>query len=172
MSLVRRRPGPRTAGPYRESVTLQIVGRALFAPGDLEGGRAVKVRAMATAEQAMKPLKVIVCAHLTATHGANGLVDCEVDGLDMGLMLLGASFGGRDAVLPQTKLSTFANSSLGSGISFPVVEAGAEVCMDFGITKEILCHLPPAPDGYDPIPKSISIKIEMMIYGEPLRPKP
>lgn len=186
--------------PYRDCVELPIVARATFAPGDLENGRALKVRGTGTASQSMKPIKELLDVKLIATYGAEGQPDqqviSEVEGSFIGLTLLGGSFGGRSlfpapssekdpgtgadqgtdcceechsgrtgAALP---LRAFHNP-LGCGIAWPTIEAGAEAQMDYGLTKEALHYLKPAPTGYDPTPKSVTAEIQMVFYGAGLR---
>lgn len=126
-----------------------------------------------TVYTSFKPSKVIVQATAVAKFSGKNLPDAdhafEIPNAE-DVMLTGL-FSGSTNVFPNAPsdiagihCATFAANNFGIGISWPTVWAGIPVTAQFSILPTIYRRLV-APEGYDKIPRSVTVRINMHLYG-------
>lgn len=127
--------------------------------------------------QSMKAMKLIASQMMVATYGGKGLPDRRFvvqARRPMDVVLIQAYSGSvncfpnaptEDGGIPGVAFSFDAAGT----IDWPTINSGVDMSMAWLIEPSVLSHTPPLPEGYDPIPKIMTVQVRAALFGPSLR---
>lgn len=168
----------RMRSPYKDSTQIGISATGTFTLTSWSGSVLPQVSGLTRVYKSFKPTKAILTELVTvvfstASLGTATRVASVADSADLVLV---QAFSGADNCFPNAPTEangvsgpTFANNSLGNGISWPTINGGIDMTVAFAVEQAILYQVTP-PSGYtsDDI-ESVSVKIRFNLLGPSLR---
>lgn len=165
--------------PYKDSTQIGISATGVFTPSSWTGASSLPtISGLTRVYKSFKPTKAILTELITttfntATLGTKVAVASVADAADLVLV---QAFSGADNCFPNAPTEsngisgqTFANNSLGNGISWPTINGGIDMTIAFAVEQSALFQVTP-PVGYttDDI-VSVSVKLRFNLLGPSLR---
>lgn len=164
--------------PYKDSTQIGIQCTGTFTLTSWSGTTLPQVSGLTRVYKSFKPTKAILTELVTVVFetsalGAATRVAMVADSADLVLV---QAFSGADNCFPNAPTEgngiagpTFANNSLGNGISWPTINGGIDMTVAFAIEQSVLYQVTP-PTGYtsDDI-TSVDVKIRFNLLGPSLR---
>jgi hypothetical protein len=164
--------------PYKDSTQIGISATGTFTLTSWSGSVLPQISGLTRVYKSFKPTKAILTELVTvtftnATLGAATRVANVSDAADLVLV---QAFSGADNCFPNAPTEsngisgpTFANNSLGNGISWPTINGGIDMTVAFAVEQSVVYQVAP-PSGYtvDDI-TAISVKVRFNLLGPSLR---
>lgn len=164
--------------PYKDSTQIGISATGTFTLQSWSGSVLPQVSGLTRVYKSFKPTKAILTEMVTIvfendTLGATTRVASVADSADLVLV---QAFSGADNCFPNAPTEsngisgpTFANNSLGNGISWPTINGGIDMTVAFAVEQSVVFQVTP-PTGYtsDDI-TSIAVKLRFNLLGPSLR---
>jgi hypothetical protein len=164
--------------PYKDSTQIGIKLTGTFTLQSWAGSTLPQISGLTRVYKSFKPTKAILTELVTVTFsnttlGATTRVASVGDAADLVLV---QAFSGADNCFPNapTEASgvpgpTFANNSLGNGISWPTINGGIDMTVGFAVEQSIVFQVAP-PAGYtsDDITQ-VSVTARFALLGPSLR---
>lgn len=167
--------------PYKDSTQIGI----LIATGDLTpaqwtGSALPTFSGLTRVYKSFKPTKAILTELVTATFtkAANPDIVRAVSVQNAADLVLTQAFSGADNCFPNAPTEgsgisgpTFANNSLGNGISWPTINGGIDMTVAFAIEQSVLTQIYPGSFGVpaDYVLAKVALKIRLNLMGPSLR---
>jgi hypothetical protein len=165
--------------PYKDSTQIGISTTGMFNQSSWLGSSLPTVSGFTRVYKSFKPTKAILTELVTVLFsnpsvGPNRTVAMNVS--DASDLVLISAFSGADNCFPNAPTEangisgpTFANNSLGNGISWPTINGGIDMTVAFAIEQSLLYAVqPPAGFATEDI-VSITCKIRFNLLGPSLR---
>jgi hypothetical protein len=164
--------------PYKDSTQIGISATGTFTLTSWSGSVLPQISGLTRVYKSFKPTKAILTELVTVTFtnttlGATTRVASVSDSADLVLV---QAFSGADNCFPNAPTEangiagpTFANNSLGNGISWPTINGGIDMTVGFAVEQSVVFQVAP-PTGYvtDDI-TSIMVKLRFNLLGPSLR---
>jgi len=164
--------------PYKDSTQIGISCTGTFTLTSWSGSVLPQVSGLTRVYKSFKPTKAILTELVTvtfsnATLGPTTRVASVSDAADLVLV---QAFSGADNCFPNAPTEangisgpTFANNSLGNGISWPTINGGIDMTVAFAVEQSVVFQVAP-PSGYTSNDiTSIAVKIRFNLLGPSLR---
>ncbi len=164
--------------PYRDGTQISIKCEGTFTPANWEAASLPTVSGLTRVYKAFKPEKAILTELVIATFTSDSLgtrtksrsVDQAAD------LVMTSAFSGADNCFPNAPTEnngiagpTFANNSLGNGISWPTINGGIDMTVAFAIEETVKYAVDP-PSGYtDEDLVSLKVIVRFALLGPSLR---
>lgn len=161
--------------PYKDSTQIGIKCTGTFQATSWDSSSLPVVSGLTRVYKSFKPTKAIVTELVTATFTQQGqpnvVLSASVpDGSDLVLV---SAFSGADNCFPNAPSESngiagvaFANNSLGNGISWPTINGGIDMSVQFAIEPTALSRIA-APAGY--ALASLFVSVRFNLLGPSLR---
>lgn len=162
--------------PYKDSTQIGIKCTGTFAPAAWGNQSSLPVvSGLTRVYKSFKPTKAIVTELITATFVQQGQPNITIsasvaDGSDLVLV---SAFSGADNCFPNAPSESngiagvaFANNSLGNGISWPTINGGIDMSVQFAVEQSVLFRIP-APNNYTL--DSVFVSVRFNLLGPSLR---
>lgn len=165
---------------YKDSTQIGIKCQGTFTPSTWTGSSTLpQVTGRTRVYESFKPTKAIVTENILVTFetASLGAVTRAANVSDASDLILVSAFAGAKNCFPtapdqDTGISgaAFANNSLGNGISWPTINGGIDMVVQFGVEQSVIYQITP-PTGYtsDDI-TSIVVTVRFNLLGPSLRP--
>jgi hypothetical protein len=169
--------------PYKDSTQIGISATGTFTwdpqtEGSWSGSVLPQISGLTRVYKSFKPTKAILTEMVTTTFsnpslGTRTQVASVTDASDLVLV---QAFSGADNCFPNAPTEsngisgpTFANNSLGNGISWPTINGGIDMTVAFAVEESVVFRVTPPP-GYttDDI-QQIRVKLRFNLLGPSLR---
>jgi hypothetical protein len=164
--------------PYKDSTQIGISATGTFTLASWSSSVLPQISGLTRVYKSFKPTKAILTELVTVTFtnttlGATVRVASVSDSADLVLV---QAFSGADNCFPNAPTEangiagpTFANNSLGNGISWPTINGGIDMTVAFAVEQSVVFQVTP-PAGYvtDDI-TSIVVKLRFNLLGPSLR---
>jgi hypothetical protein len=164
--------------PYKDSTQIGISATGTFTLDSWSGSVLPQISGLTRVYKSFKPTKAILTELVTVTFSNDTLgatrratnVEQSAD------LVLVQAFSGADNCFPNAPTEsngisgpTFANNSLGNGISWPTINGGIDMTVAFAVEETVLFSVDP-PSGYtqDDI-VSLVVKLRFNLLGPSLR---
>jgi len=188
LATLRSRLGGRFAGhapvskamrsPYKDSTQIGISASGTFTLTSWSGSALPQVSGLTRVYKSFKPTKAILTEKVQVqwTNGTLGITTRSVNVPDASDLVLVQAFSGADNCFPNAPTEangisgpTFANNSLGNGISWPTINGGIDMTVGFAVEDSVLYAIDP-PAGYvqDDV-TSIRVSLRFNLLGPSLR---
>ena len=164
--------------PYKDSTQIGIKCTGTFTLTSWSGSVLPQISGLTRVYKSFKPTKAILTELVTVTFsnsslGATTRVASVGDASDVVLV---QAFSGADNCFPNAPTEangisgpTFANNSLGNGISWPTINGGIDMTVAFAVEQSVLYQVPP-PAGYTTEQiTSVSVTLRFNLLGPSLR---
>jgi len=163
--------------PYRDGTQISIKCENTFTPANWESTSLPTVSGLTRVYKAFKPEKAILTELVIATFtndSGSRTKSRTVDGAADLVMV--SAFSGADNCFPNAPTEnngiagpTFANNSLGNGISWPTINGGIDMTVAFAIEETVKYAVDP-PSGYtDEDLASLKVIVRFALLGPSLR---
>jgi hypothetical protein len=164
--------------PYKDSTQIGISASGTFTLTSWSGSALPQVSGLTRVYKSFKPTKAILTEKVQVewTNGTLGITTRSVNVSDASDLVLVQAFSGADNCFPNAPTEangisgpTFANNSLGNGISWPTINGGIDMTVGFAVEDSVLYAIDP-PAGYvqDDI-TSIRVSLRFNLLGPSLR---
>jgi len=142
--------------PYKDSTQIGISATGTFTLASWSGSSLPQISGLTRVYKSFKPTKAILTEMVTTTFsnstlGATTVVNYVPDASDLVLV---QAFSGADNCFPNAPTEangiagpTFANNSLGNGISWPTINGGIDMTVGFAVEQSAAFIATP-PSGY------------------------
>jgi hypothetical protein len=164
--------------PYKDSTQIGISATGTFTLASWSGSSLPTVSGLTRVYKSFKPTKAILTELVTTTFsnstlGATTVVNYVPDASDLVLV---QAFSGADNCFPNAPTEangiagpTFANNSLGNGISWPTINGGIDMTVGFAVEQSAAFIATP-PAGYVQADiTSVVVKLRFNLLGPSLR---
>jgi len=164
--------------PYKDSTQIGISATGTFTLTTWSGSTLPQISGLTRVYKSFKPTKAILTELVTVTFsndtlGATTRVASVADSADLVLV---QAFSGADNCFPNAPTEangisgpTFANNSLGNGISWPTINGGIDMTVAFAVEPSVMFQVAP-PSGYTSNDiTSIVVKLRFNLLGPSLR---
>ena len=163
--------------PYKDSTQIGISATGTFALTSWSGSVLPQISGLTRVYKSFKPTKAILTELVTVQfQNTSGTATRVANVSDAADLVLVQAFSGADNCFPNAPTEangisgpTFANNSLGNGISWPTINGGIDMTVAFAVEQSVVFQVPP-PAGYtsDDI-TSVAVKIRFNLLGPSLR---
>jgi hypothetical protein len=164
--------------PYKDSTQIGISATGTFTLTSWSSSVLPQISGLTRVYKSFKPTKAILTELVTVTFNTTtlGTATRVASVSDAADLVLVQAFSGADNCFPNAPTEangisgpTFANNSLGNGISWPTINGGIDMTVAFAIEQSVVFQVAP-PAGYttDDI-TSISVKLRFNLLGPSLR---
>lgn len=164
--------------PYKDSTQIGIKCTGTFTPSAWSASTLPVVTGLTRVYKSFKPTKAILSEVIKVTFenntlGATTRVTSVSDASDL---VLTSAFSGADNCFPNAPTEgngisglAFANNSLGNGISWPTINGGIDMTVQFAVEEAVLYRIAP-PTGYtvDDI-TDVTVTVRFNLLGPSLR---
>ncbi len=164
--------------PYKDSTQIGILCSGTFTPATWGGNTLPQVSGLTRVYKSFKPTKAILTELVTVTfsNASLGTVTRVANVADAADLVLVQAFSGADNCFPNAPTEangisgpTFANNSLGNGISWPTINGGIDMTVAFAIEQSVVYQItPPGSFTTDDI-TAITVKLRFNLLGPSLR---
>jgi hypothetical protein len=156
--------------PYKDSTQIGVKCMGTFAPTSWDSTTLPVVSGQTRVYKSFKPTKAIVTELVTATftqqNQPNVVLSASIpDGSDLVLV---SAFSGADNCFPNAPSESngiagvaFANNSLGNGISWPTINGGIDMSVQFAIEPTALSRIA-TPAGYTLASLFVSVRFNLL----------
>jgi hypothetical protein len=164
--------------PYKDSTQIGISATGTFTLASWSGSSLPQISGLTRVYKSFKPTKAILTEMVTTTFsnstlGATTVVNYVPDASDLVLV---QAFSGADNCFPNAPTEangiagpTFANNSLGNGISWPTINGGIDMTVGFCVEQSAAFIATP-PAGYVQADiTSVLVKLRFNLLGPSLR---
>jgi hypothetical protein len=168
----------RMRSPYKDSTQIGISATGTFTLASWAGSSLPQISGLTRVYKSFKPTKAILTELVTTTFsnstlGATTVVNYVPDASDLVLV---QAFSGADNCFPNAPTEangiagpTFANNSLGNGISWPTINGGIDMTVGFAVEQSVAFVATP-PAGYTQADiTSVVVKLRFNLLGPSLR---
>jgi hypothetical protein len=164
--------------PYKDSTQIGISATGTFTLTTWSGSVLPQISGLTRVYKSFKPTKAILTEMLTVTfqNDTSGTATRVSNVSDAADLVLVQAFSGADNCFPNAPTEangisgpTFANNSLGNGISWPTINGGIDMTVAFAVEQSVLYQVDP-PSGFttDDI-VSVVVKLRFNLLGPSLR---
>lgn len=164
--------------PYKDSTQIGISATGTFTLTTWNGSVLPQISGLTRVYKSFKPTKAILTEMVTTTfqNASFGTATRVAAVSDASDLVLVQAFSGADNCFPNAPTEangisgpTFANNSLGNGISWPTINGGIDMTVAFAVEQTVLYQVaPPAGFTVDDI-ISIVVKLRFNLLGPSLR---
>jgi hypothetical protein len=163
--------------PYKDSTQIGIKCIGTFTPASWTGSSLPTVSGKTRVYKSFKPTKAIVTELLVVTFtNSSGTAQGVASVSDSADLVLISAFSGADNCFPtapdeSTGISgpTFANNSLGNGISWPTINGGIDMTVSFAVEMSVLAQVAPPAGFTSQQITSVAITVRFNLLGPSLR---
>ena len=166
--------------PYKDSTQIGIQAMGTFTPAAWTMNAPLpQITGLTRVYKSFKPTKAILTELILATYTPVSLpaVTIAIDVPDASDLVLVQAFSGADNCFPNAPNEsngisgqTFANNSLGNGISWPTINGGIDMSIGFAIEQSALYRGVNLPSGYAQSDlTSLIVKLRFNLLGPSLR---
>jgi hypothetical protein len=164
--------------PYKDSTQIGISATGTFTLQSWSGSVLPQISGLTRVYKSFKPTKAILTELVTVTfqNASLGTATRVASVSDSADLVLVQAFSGADNCFPNAPTEsngisgpTFANNSLGNGISWPTINGGIDMTVAFAVEPSVQFQVaPPAGFTTDDI-LSIVVKLRFNLLGPSLR---
>lgn len=165
--------------PYKDSTQIGIRATGTFTPGNFLGASTLPVVSGVTrVYKSFKPTKAILTESLIVTFANDSLGTATKAAAvsDSSDLVLVSAFAGADNCFPNAPNQdngipgqAFANNSLGNGISWPTINGGIDMTVQFAIEPTALFQTQPPPGFTTDDITLIIVNVRFALLGPSLR---